>query len=132
MLAEVGILGFLSFWVMSEYMYNAYFRSYAGQLVLDHATTLTAIVGLAIGITGTAVAVNFYKSLRDTKLKLEDVVAPRIRGIVDKVLPTPSGIELGPVVASKTSESEVVTEASNSQIEAFDSGSSSIPLKNES
>jgi hypothetical protein len=133
MLVEAGIIGFLSFWVMSEYMYNAYFRSYADQILLDHVTTLTAIVGLAIGVAGSAVAVTFYKNLQNTRLGLENVGSPRIRGAVEKVVPTSPEIEVSQAApASNLPESEHLEEFPESQVEAFDTGAGSAPLKSES
>jgi hypothetical protein len=86
MLVEAGIVGFLSFWVLSEYTYNVYFRLYADQIFLSHVTTYTALLGLGIGLTGSAVAAMYYKNLRDAKIRLESVAVPKIRGAVGKVL----------------------------------------------
>jgi hypothetical protein len=86
MLVEAGIIGFLSYWVMSEYAYNAYFRGYADEILFSHVTTYTAVLGLGIGLAGSAVAATLYKSLRRAKVRLETVAAPRIRGAVEKVL----------------------------------------------
>jgi hypothetical protein len=93
MLVEAGIIGFLSFWVMSEYAYNAYFREYADQVLLNHVTTYTAILGLGIGLAGSAVAATLYKSLQHAKQRLETVAAPRIRGAVEKVISNLPGTE---------------------------------------
>jgi hypothetical protein len=86
MMVEAGIIGFLSYWVMSEYAYNAYFRGYADQILFSHVTTYTAVLGLGIGLAGSAIAATLYKSLRRAKVRLETVTAPRIRGAVEKVL----------------------------------------------
>jgi hypothetical protein len=86
MLIEAGIIGFLSYWVLNEYTYNVYFRLYADQIFLSHVTTYTALLGLGIGLTGSAVAAMFYKNLRDAKIRLESVAVPKIRGAVEKVL----------------------------------------------
>jgi hypothetical protein len=86
MMVEAGIIGFLSYWVMSEYAYNAYFRGYADQILFSHVTTYTAVLGLGIGLAGSAIAATLYKSLRRAKVRLETVAAPRIRGAVEKVI----------------------------------------------
>jgi len=86
MLVEAGIIGFLSYWVLSEYTYNVYFRLYADQIFLSHVTTYTAILGLGIGLTGSAVAAMFYKNLQNAKTRLETIAVPKIRGAVEKVL----------------------------------------------
>jgi hypothetical protein len=93
MLVEAGIIGFLSYWVMSEYTYNAYFRGYADQILLSHATTYTAILGIGIGLAGSAVAATLYRNLQHAKLRLETVAAPRIRGAVEKMLSSLPGTE---------------------------------------
>lgn len=92
MLVEAGVISFLSFWVTTEYFYNAYFRSYIDQILIQHITTYTAAFGLGIGLAGTAVAAMFYKNLQRAKIHLENVTAPRIRGAVEKAL---SGIPGG-------------------------------------
>ena len=88
MLVEAGIIGFLSYWVASEYTYNAFFRSYADQIVFNHITTYSAVLGLGIGLSGSAVAAMLYRNLQNAKRRLETVVAPKIRGAVDKIIPS--------------------------------------------
>jgi hypothetical protein len=103
MMVEAGIIGFLSYWVTSEYAYNAYFRGYADQILCSHVTTYTAILGLGIGLAGSAVAATLYKSLRRAKVRLETVAAPRIRGAVEKVLSSlPSADARSTMVAAET------------------------------
>jgi hypothetical protein len=86
MIAEAGIIAFLSFWVLSEYTYDAYFRSYVDLVLLGHATTYTAMLGLGIGLAGSATAALLYKNLRNAKLRLEATAVPKFRGAVEKVV----------------------------------------------
>ena len=86
MLIEAGIVGFLAYWVLSEYAYNAFFRTYIDQALLSHVTTYTIAIGLGIGLAGSAVTATLYANLRRTKRRLEAVAGPRIRGAVDKIL----------------------------------------------
>ncbi len=86
MLVEAGIIGFLSYWVLNEYTYNVYFRLYPDQILSSHITTYTAMLGLGIGLTGSAIAAMFYRNLRNAKIRLETVAVPKIRGAVEKVL----------------------------------------------
>ncbi len=93
MIVEAGIIGFLCYWVLNEYTYNAYFRVYADQVLLSHVTTYSAILGLGIGLAGSAAAAVLYKNLQHAKYRLETVVAPKIRGAVDKVMPGVPGVD---------------------------------------
>lgn len=93
MLIEAGIIGFLSYWVLSEYTYNAFFRSYADQILFNHITTYSAVLGLGIGLAGSATAAMLYRNLQNAKRRLETVVAPKIRGAVDKMLPSMPGVD---------------------------------------
>jgi hypothetical protein len=86
MVVEAGIVGFLSYWVVSEYVFNAYFHDYVDQLLGTHVTTFTAALGLGIGLAGSAVAATFYRNLQHAKNRLETVAAPKIRGAVEKIL----------------------------------------------
>ncbi len=86
MVVEAGVIGFLSYWIVSEYTFNAYFQSYADQLIGTHITTFTAALGLSIGLAGSAVAAAMYRNLKHAKYRLETVAAPKIRGAVDKIL----------------------------------------------
>lgn len=86
MLVEAGIIGFLAYWILSEYIYNAYFRTYIDQILLGHVTTFTAALGLGIGLAGSAVAAASYRNLQRAKNRLETIVAPKIKGAVDKIL----------------------------------------------
>lgn len=129
MLVEAGIIGFLSFWISNEYMYNAYFRSYIDQILIQHITTYTAALGLGIGLAGTAVTAMLYKNLQRAKTHLENVTAPRIRGAVEKVLAGLPGTEAHPVttIGSATTETlqsdntatdlKTATESSGSKVE---------------
>jgi hypothetical protein len=119
MVVEAGILAFLSYWVLSEYTYNVYFRLYADQIFLSHVTTYTAILGIGIGLTGSAVAAMFYKNLQHARIQLETVAVPKIRGAVEKVLSnipvTDSHVassiatDQNPVVKETSLESQQVT-----------------------
>ena len=55
MVGEAGVIGFLAYWIVSEYIFNAYFHDYVDQLLGTHGTTFTAVIGLGIGLV-TAVA----------------------------------------------------------------------------
>ena len=129
MLVEAGVICFLSFWVTNEYFYNAYFRSYIDQILIQHITTYTAAFGLGIGLAGTAVAAMFYKNLQRAKIHLESVTAPRIRGAVEKALSAIPGGDIHPAatIASGATESpradnlltdsKTTVEASSSKVE---------------
>ncbi len=86
MFIEAGIVGFLSYWIYSEYRYNAYFKQYVDTTILQQATTYTIILGLGIGLAGSAVAATLYRNLQHTKTRLETVTMPRIRGTVEKII----------------------------------------------
>lgn len=86
MLFEAGVIGFLAYWIFSEYVFNAYFRDYVDQLIGTHGTTLTAALGLGIGLAGSAVAATLYRNLQHAKSRLETIGAPKIRGAVEKIL----------------------------------------------
>lgn len=86
MLVEAGIIGFLAFWVASEYTYSVYFRMYADQILISHITTYSAVLGLGIGLAGSVAAAMLYKNMRLAKHRLETVAVPKIRGAVEKVL----------------------------------------------
>jgi len=105
MLVEAGIIGFLSYWVVSEYIYNAYFQGYVDQVLLSHGTTYTAVLGLGIGLAGSAVAATLYKNLQRAKRSLEAVAAPRLRGAVEKMLSNLPGTEAHPITSLPESNS---------------------------
>lgn len=86
MLVEAGIIGFLSYWMANEYYYNAYFRTYLGLQWVANALAYSSILGIAIGLTGTAIAATLYRNLRNAKRRLQTVTTPKIRGAVDKLL----------------------------------------------
>jgi hypothetical protein len=100
MLVEAGMIGFLSYWIMSEYVFNAYFHGYVDQVLLSHGTTYTAALGLGIGLAGSAVAATLYKNLQNAKRRLETAAAPRIRGAVEKMLSNLPGAEVHPTTSS--------------------------------
>ena len=86
MIVEAGVIGFLAYWIASEYIFNAYFHDYVDQLIGTHGTTLTAALGLGIGLAGSAVAATLYRNLQHAKSRLETIGAPKIRGAVEKIL----------------------------------------------
>ena len=86
MLVEAGIIGFLVYWLLNEYVYNAYFHSFVDQSLLGHLTTYTPILGLGIGLAGSLIAATVYRNLRAAKRRLETIAMPKIRGAVDKIL----------------------------------------------
>ena len=86
MFVEAGVIGFLSFWLLNEYFYNAYFRTYLDQALGGHIAAYSSVVGVGIGLAGSAVAATLYRNLRHAKRRLETVAAPRIRGAVEKIL----------------------------------------------
>ena len=86
MLVEASIIGFLGYWIVSEYVFNAYFHDYVDQLLGTHGTTFTAALGLGIGLAGSAIAATLYRNLQHAKSRLETITAPKIRGSVEKIL----------------------------------------------
>ncbi len=93
MLVEAGVIGFLSFWIVNEYVFNAYFHDYVYQLLGAHGTTFTAALGLGIGLAGSAIAATLYRNLQHAKYRLETIAAPKIRGAVEKILSTLPTVE---------------------------------------
>jgi hypothetical protein len=93
MLVEAGVIGFLAFWIVNEYVFNAYFHDYVDQLLGTHVTTLTAALGLGIGLAGSAIAATLYRNLQHAKYRLETIAAPKIRGAVEKILSTLPAVE---------------------------------------
>ena len=86
MLAEAGAIGFLSFWLLNEYYYNASFRTYLGLQWLANAAAYSSILGIGIGLVGSATAAMLYRNLRNAKRRLGTVATPRIKGAVEKLL----------------------------------------------
>src|SRR2546426_10522165 len=86
MVGEAGVIGFLAYWIVSEYIFNAYFHDYVDQLLGTHGTTFTAALGLGIGLAGSAIAATLYRNLQHAKSRLETITAPKIRGAVEKIL----------------------------------------------
>src|SRR5881296_2147268 len=86
MVGEAGVIGFLAYWIVSEYIFNAYFHDYVDQLLGTHGTTFTAVIGLGIGLAGSAIAATLYRNLQHARSRLETIAAPKIRGAVEKIL----------------------------------------------
>ena len=86
MLVEAGIIGFLTFWIGNEYLYNAYFHDYIIGALVSHFTTYTAIIGLGIGLAGSLSAAMILNNLSKAKERLGATAAPRIRNTIDKIL----------------------------------------------
>jgi hypothetical protein len=93
MLVEAGVIAFLTFWIVNEYFFNAYFHDYVVQLLGNHITTVTAALGLGIGLAGSAIAATLYRNLQHAKYRLETIAAPKIRGAVEKILSTLPTVE---------------------------------------
>src|SRR3989475_12036160 len=91
MVGEAGVIGFLAYWIVSEYIFNAYFHDYVDQLLGTHGTTFTAVIGLGIGLAGSAIAATLYRNLQHARSRLETIATPKLRGAVRKklsILPT--------------------------------------------
>ena len=86
MLVEAGIVGFLAYWIYREYQYNIYFKQYFDTAILQNITTYTMILGLGIGLAGSAVAATLYRNLQHAKTRLETVAMPKIKGTVEKII----------------------------------------------
>jgi hypothetical protein len=110
MLLEAGVIGFLSFWLLNEYFYNAYFRTYLGLEWVRNATAYSSIIGIGIGLAGSAVAATLYRNLRSAKRRLETVATPRIKVAVDKLLSSlPILDDLSPVNKLKQTPTPIAT-----------------------
>lgn len=86
MIIEAGIVGFLSYWIYREYQYNIYFKQYFDSIILQNLTTYTIVLGLGIGLAGSAFAATLYRNLQHAKTRLETVAAPKIKGTVEKII----------------------------------------------
>jgi hypothetical protein len=86
MLVEAGIIGFLSYWIANEYVYNAYFHTYLDEAVLAHFATYTAALGVVIGVAGSLVAATFYRSFSRTRDMIDTRAVPKIRSAMDRIL----------------------------------------------
>src|SRR2546429_7205842 len=86
MVLEAAVVAFLAYWIASEYVFNAYFHDYVDQLLGTHGTTFTAVIGLGIGLAGSAIAATLYRNLQHAKSRLETIAAPKIRGAVEKII----------------------------------------------
>lgn len=115
MLVEAGVIGFLGYWIANEYVYNAYFRTYFDQAVLSHITTYTAMLGLGIGLAGSAVAAALYRNLRHARNLLENVGASKFRGAMSQVLAGLPALDEG---GSSLLGEQFIHEAIESQVPA--------------
>src|SRR6266481_8908238 len=96
MLVEASMIGFLGYWIASEYVFNAYFHDYVDQLLGTHGTTFTAALGLGIGLAGSAIAATLYRNLQHAKSRLETIATPKIRGAIEKILASLPTVEESP------------------------------------
>jgi len=85
MLVEAGIIAFLGYWLMSEYVYDVSFHSYVDQALLSHITWYTAMLGLGVSMSCSGAVVVCYKILRNAKHGLETINVPRVRGGFDNL-----------------------------------------------
>jgi len=87
MVIEAVVLGFLSFWMVDEYMHNVYLQQYANGAILGHLTTYTIVIGVAIGLASTFAIFTLWRNLKETRNKLERVTPPpRLKAPVRHVL----------------------------------------------
>lgn len=120
MVVEAGIIGFLAYWIVNEYVFNAYFHDYVDQLFGTHVTTLTAALGLGIGLAGSAIAATLYRNLQHAKYRLETIAAPKIRGAVEKILSSlPTVEESQRAGVSKAAAPSSITSSSTRGITAI-------------
>jgi uncharacterized membrane protein YgaE (UPF0421/DUF939 family) len=86
MILEALVLAFLAAWLINEYMNNIYMQLYFNSVIGVHLTTYTMLIGVVIGLGGTVTAFTLWKNLRETRVKLENISSPRLRGSVRKIL----------------------------------------------
>ena len=125
MLVEAGVIGFLAFWVVSEYLFNAYFHDYVDQLLGAHGTTFTAALGLGIGLGGSAIAATLYRNLQHAKSRLETITAPKIRGAVEKILASLPTVEEPQRASVKVAAPPMMT------LESSPAGTAPVPVLSE-
>ncbi|HVH15963.1 MAG TPA: hypothetical protein VNA15_09645 [Candidatus Angelobacter sp.] len=117
MIVEAGVIGFLAYWIASEYVFNAYFHDSVDQLIGTHGTTFTAALGLGIGLTGSAIAATLYRNLQHAKSRLETMGTPKIRGAVEKILSSlPMVEEHQRISVSKTLPASPMVSSASSQV----------------
>src|SRR5438034_10326819 len=51
LLVEAGVILFLSYWLVTEYTLNIFFRSYASQILLDTMTGYIVLLVMGVGLT---------------------------------------------------------------------------------
>ena len=76
MIIEAIVLGFLSFWMVDEYMHNVYLQEYANGAILAHLTTYTIVIGVGIDLASTLVIFTLWRNLKETRYKLEKATPP--------------------------------------------------------
>ena len=122
MLVEAGVILFLTYWLMSEYTHNTFFRSYADQVLLDPMTGYIALLVMGVGLTASTAVVLLYRLLRNAKRPLETTSMPRIRGGVEKMILGMSGgdAQSSPsiAVAAEPKVSEAPAQSASSQVTA--------------
>ncbi len=106
---EGMILGFLSFWMVNEYMNNLILQASVRDALGPNLTTYTMIVGLAIGLGGTLAAFSLWRNLKQTNYKLERASSPRLKGPVRHALSRlPTIDEETPLDPSQTTSTALV------------------------
>src|SRR2546430_11262788 len=78
MVGEAGVIGFLAYWIVSEYIFNAYFHDHVDQLLGTHGTTFTAVIGLRLGFAGPGGSATPFKKFQAAKAPLVKVTPPKI------------------------------------------------------
>ena len=130
MILEAGIAGFLAYWLYSEYQFNIYFRQYIDSTLLQHFTTYTMILGIGIGLAGSAVAATLYRNLQHAKTRLETVGMPKIKGTVEKIVASIPTID--EKMSFKRNDIESVsTESRSFQLPAKTTTTQIVPLADE-
>jgi hypothetical protein len=86
MIIELGLNAFFTYWIISEYQYNIYFHQYVDSMILAHLTTYTALLGVTIGLVGTAIAATLYRNLKHAKIRLERLSETKLKPTMGKML----------------------------------------------
>ena len=116
MVIEASVIGFLAYWIFSEYVFNAYFHDYVDLLLGTRGTTFTAAIGLGIGLAGSAIAATLYRNLQHARSRLETIATPKLRGAVEKILSSlPTVEESQRASVAKIATPSAMTLSSSSQ-----------------